>query len=130
MEYRKEGNTIFVRLHEKDEIMKSLEEVAQKENITTCTVQGIGAITNIEIGINKYKLKKYETCLFTNDYELTSLSGNIKMIEGKAKAHLHATMNDDDFKTIGGHLFKAEVTATAEIILTAFKADLSSIFKL
>lgn len=129
MEYKKERNTIFVRLHEKDEIIQSLEEIAQKENITTCTVQGIGAITNAKIGMNKYKLQKYDTIVLEGDYELTSLNGNVTMKNGKATAHLHATMNNDTYVTFGGHLFNAEITATAEITLTIFATDVTAMFK-
>jgi predicted DNA-binding protein with PD1-like motif len=129
MKYKRENNVIFVRLHETDKVVESLEEIAQQENIITCTVQGIGAVTNAKLGMNKYKLKKYDTITLEGDYELTSLNGNVTMQNGKAIAHLHATLNNDTYVTFGGHLFNAEVTATAEIVLTIFETDVTEMFK-
>jgi uncharacterized protein len=129
VEYKKENNTVFVRLHQGDEIIQSLEKIAATENITTCTVQGIGAVTNVKVGMNKYKLGKYDRITLEGDYELTSLNGNISMHDGTPVAHLHVTMNNDTYVTFGGHLFNAEVTATAEIILTIFESNVENLYK-
>jgi len=129
VEYQRENNSIFVRLHQGDEIIQSLEQIAATEKITTCTVQGIGAITNVKIGMNKYKLGKYDSIILEGDYELTSLNGDISMHDGIPVAHLHVTMNNDTYVTFGGHLFNAEVTATAEIILTVFESSVENLYK-
>ena len=53
-------------------------------------------------------------------FELTSLTGNItaETVENEPIIHLHATIADKDFRTYGGHVFRAIVSKTIEVVLT------------
>ena len=55
--------------------------------------------------------------LFKNDYELTSLMGNISIKNDIPFVHNHITFSDKKYNSIGGHLFSANITATGEFCL-------------
>ncbi len=60
--------------------------------------------------------------------ELTSLLGNISRLDNGHFAHLHATFGTQSYETFSGHLAKAIVSATAEIILTVTDWDIQRSF--
>ena len=52
---------------------------------------------------------------------MTSLDGNLTYYEGKPYLHLHATFayrEDGEIRLISGHLLKANVGLTGEIVIT------------
>ena len=52
--------------------------------------------------------------------EITSLNGTIT----ESAIHIHATLADKNFQTVGGHLKEAIVGGTCEIYLEQIKATL------
>ena len=46
MEYKRFGNTIYLRLDPKEEILEEIGKVAEKENIRLAQVTGLGAIND------------------------------------------------------------------------------------
>ena len=69
--------------------------------------------------------KKYEAREVNEALELTSLLGNISHIDDKPFAHLHGTFGTRDFQTLSGHLTKAVVSATAEIVIQMTNLDVN-----
>ena len=51
MEYRRFGNTIYLRLDPKEEILEEIGKVAKKENIRLAQVTGLGAINDFTAGV-------------------------------------------------------------------------------
>lgn len=49
--------------------------------------------------------------------ELTSLNGNITTMEGESYLHLHASFGRSNGEMLGGHLYKAYISATSEIFI-------------
>jgi len=41
--------------------------------------------------------------------EMTSLMGNISIMEGEPFPHLHVTLADANFQLLGGHLSESEI---------------------
>ena len=54
---------------------------------------------------------------FKDEFELTSLTGNITTKNDAPFVHAHVTISDEDCNAYGGHLFAATITATCEIML-------------
>ena len=117
MKYIRNNNLIFLSLEKGEEINESILEVATKEKINSCWINGIGAIENVEIGYYCIKDKSYKKKQFKNDYELTSLMGNISIKDNLPFVHNHITFSDKRYNSIGGHLFSANITATGEICM-------------
>ena len=118
MNYRKVNDKILVSLQTGDLINESILKIAVKENISNAWINGIGAITSVEVGYMDVKNKKYQKRNFDEYYELLSLIGNITYKDGEPFVHNHVTFSDTEYNVFGGHLFDAKITATGEIILS------------
>ena len=117
MEYKRTGDMIFLRLQKGEEIVESLKEIATKENIRAASVSGIGATDDFTVGVFDMDTKKYDSYAFNGNHEINALVGNISYMDG-AYAHVHITCTGKDCKVVGGHLLRAVVSLTAEIVLS------------
>jgi len=118
MKFRKENNLYFISLDPGDMINSSFEKLAEIEKLNSAWIQGIGAVTNLEMGYYELISKSYIRKKFNDDYELTSLSGNITIKDGKLFSHTHINFSDSKFNVFGGHLFEGEISAAGEFIMT------------
>ncbi|RKW56355.1 MAG: DNA-binding protein [Lachnospiraceae bacterium] len=118
MEYKRQGNTIIVRVDKGEDIIKELLSLSEKENILFASISGLGAVNDIELGIFDTSAKKYHSKRLIGDFEITSLVGSLSRKEDKPYIHVHMSVGNvltNEF--FGGHLNKAIVGATAEIVL-------------
>lgn len=118
MDYRRFGNTIFVRIDKDEEIQDQVRRVCEKEGVTLATVQALGAIRSFDVGVFHTDTKRYASNHFEGAFEITSLTGTITTKEGEYYAHLHMCAGDETGKVYGGHLNAAVVSATCELVLT------------
>ena len=107
MEYRVFEDTIVVRLDKGDEIVGSLLTVAEKEGVPLASVSGIGATDDFEVGVFDPARSDYERYRF----------GNLTTKDGAPYVHLHITCAGEGGRIVGGHLFEAKISLTAEIFL-------------
>ena len=117
MKYKRNNNKVFISLETGDEIIESITNVLKIEKIYSGMINGIGAISQVELGFYNIESKEYKKESFNYDYELTSLMGNITLKDKVPFVHIHINMSDDNFKVSGGHLFSAVTAATAEVII-------------
>ena len=117
MEYKVFEDTVLVRLDKGDEIVKSLLEVAKKEGLTLASVSGIGATDDFEVGVFDLARSDYDHFRFGGNHEIVALVGNLTAKDGAPYIHLHITCAGEGGKIVGGHLFEAKISLTAEIFL-------------
>ncbi len=117
MKYNKVDDKIFVSIDKGELVNQSLLEIAKKENLNSGWINGLGAISNIEIGYWDIEEKIYVKKQFDADYELLSLIGNISLVDNQSFIHTHISFSDTEFKVYGGHLFDAKVIAAAEFCI-------------
>lgn len=117
MEYRVFEDTVLVRLDKGDEIVGCLLDVAKKEGLTLASVSGIGATDDFEVGVFDLARSDYEHIRFGGNHEIVALAGNITSKDGAPYIHLHITCAGEGGKIVGGHLFEAKISLTAEIFL-------------
>ena len=118
MDYIRKGNTIFLRLEKGEEITESLLQIAEREKIRAASVSGIGATDDCTVGVFDIEKKRYDTFLYTGNREINCLVGNISRRENAPYVHTHITCTGKDGRVVGGHLLRAVVSLTAEIVLT------------
>ena len=82
------------------------------------TISGIGACDLVSLNFYDIKTKKYYEKVLEEDVELIILMGNFTLKDGKPFAHIHGTFGDDKYQTWSGHVSKAIVSVTAEIVVT------------
>lgn len=117
MEYGCFGETILVRLDRGEEILTQLQTLAQKENITLASVQGLGAVNQFTVGVFNPKEKQYHANQFSGCFEIVSLTGTIDTMDGKFYSHLHMSAGDEQGRVFGGHLNRAVISATCELVI-------------
>ncbi len=125
MKYTKRENIYVVRLEKGENIIESLKEFAKINNIKAAMVNGIGAVTDAKIGIFDIETKKYNEKIFKDNYEITSLTGNITTKNDEPYMHLHINFSGQDCICYGGHFIEGRITITAEIIVTEIEGSLN-----
>lgn len=118
MEYKRFENTVIARIDKGEEILTALKEIALKEEIKLAGLHALGAVNDVTVGVFNTKTKKYHANEFHGDFEIVSLTGTITTMNGEYYAHLHMSVGDEAGHVYGGHLNKAVVSATCEMVLT------------
>ncbi len=132
MEYRKIGETYYVRMDRGDEIISTLLEICEKESIPSAVFSGIGGCQSAELQVfipgkqqvgeqNSGMTGSFETERLEGMLELVSLNGNVVRDDsGQLFHHTHALFSfkkDGQHGMAGGHLKATTVLYTAEIEL-------------
>ena len=117
MEYRKFGGTIVARIDKGEEILDKVKEIALKENIKLANINALGAVSEFTVGVFKTDEKKYYSNEFKGYFEIVSLTGTINTMNDEFYTHLHMSAGDDTGKVFGGHLNRAIVSATCEMVI-------------
>lgn len=128
MEYKRFGSDILVRIDKGGEILESMLSVCAKENVKLVTVSALGAIDNFEIGLFATDTKEYHKSLFVGDHEILSLTGTVSTMDGKPYAHIHLAAGNRDNEVFGGHLNRAVVSATCEMVLHVIEGSADRAF--
>ena len=119
MKYRIEDGLMFMTLVKGELINKTFELFAEYNDIGCAWLNGIGALKDPKVGYYSLETKSYIHKIFSGNYELTSLIGNITIKNGNYFSHTHISFSDTNFKVFGGHLFDAQITAAGEFVLVA-----------
>lgn len=128
MDYRRFENTIVVRMDKGEEILTQLKELALKENIKLASVTALGAVNDFTVGVFKTEEKKYYANNFKGNFEIVSLNGTINTMDKEYYAHLHMSAGNEDGKVFGGHLNRAIISATCEMIVTVINGEVDRSF--
>ena len=119
MDYRKFGDTYYVRVDKGDEIISSILEVCRKEKILSATYSGIGGCAEAEIQTFIPATGAFETRTIRGMLELVSLMGNVICgDEGELIHHTHAVISykeGEEHRMAAGHMKSLTVLYTAEI---------------
>lgn len=121
MDYRKYGETYYIRMDKGDEIISGLLGICKKEGITSAVYTGIGGCSEAEIKTFIPEKGCFESQFLSGMLELVSMTGNvITDDEGNYYHHTHAAFAYKDGEqhfVSAGHLGGVTVLYTAEIEL-------------
>lgn len=101
-----------------DEVMSGLTEFAQKYNVTSAHYQAIGDALSARIGVYDYSRKQFKVIPITEPSEVTSLTGDIALLNGKPAPHSHLNLATADGSVRGGHLLELIIGPTLELFVT------------
>ena len=125
MRTKKFSNKYLVRIDKGEEIVETLKELCGKENIKLGTITGIGATNRVKVGLFDPKEKEYHASELEDNFEITSLYGNITTMNGETYLHLHINLCDKNHKCFGGHLNYAYVSATFEGVIELIEGEVN-----
>lgn len=117
MEYKRFHDTVILRVDPGEEICEAIKAVAAREEIQLAELSGLGAINELTTGVFDTKTKQYFSNDFQGAYEIVSLTGTLTRKDGEVYLHAHLSAGDSAGTVVGGHLNRAIVSATAEIVI-------------
>ena len=125
MQYKKFGDTYLVRIDLNEEIMQSLKQLCEKEDIRLAQVNAIGASNHAVVGVYDLREQAYHREELNGFMEITGLTGNVTRMNGEVYLHLHGTMVDQNNVIHGGHVIELTVGATCEMFVQVLPGEVS-----
>lgn len=118
MDYKRFGNTIVARLDRGEEIVEQLRILSLLENIKLASIQALGATDSFTVGTYSVEKQEYKANDFSGDFEIVSLVGTVNTMDGEYYSHLHMSAGNEKGEVFGGHLNRARISATCEMVIT------------
>jgi len=115
VKFKQFANRYFVRIDKGEEIVETLKKFCSDKKIESGCLNGIGASNKLTVGYYNTGEQKFYKKDFEGEYEITSLNGNIYMLNGETSIHAHINFAGTNFITYGGHLASAIISGTCEI---------------
>lgn len=128
MDYRRFHHQIVARIDKGEEILEKIKDIALKENIKLASVSALGATNAFTVGVYKTDEKKYYANEFKGSFEIVSLTGTINTMDGQFYTHIHMSAGNDKGEVFGGHLNKAIVSATCEMVIHIIDGEVDRCF--
>ncbi len=122
--YQKRDDGYIMRINRGGKIVESLQDLAAKEQIKAGFFMGVGAVDRTTLAHYSVKNQKYSEEKYDLPLELTNLTGSISTLKGEPAIHAHATLADDSFQVLAGHLVEARVSGTCEVLITDLGAEI------
>jgi uncharacterized protein len=111
-----------------DEAMGCLQDFVKKEQIKAAQFTGIGAFSDATLNYFDWEKKAYQPIPVREQVEVASLTGDVALSpQGEPTLHIHAVLGRRDGSALAGHLSKAHVRPTLEIVLTEPPAYLQKV---
>jgi len=110
--------TFVLILDKGEEVIKTLTGFAQANSLYACQFTAIGAFREATVGFFDFSKKDYKRIEIPQQTEVLSLTGDITQYKNAPQVHAHVVLGKEDGIALGGHLLKAEVHPTLEIVLT------------
>ena len=101
-----------------DEVIAGLTAFAREKGLSASHFTAIGALSDALLGHFNLEKKDYKRIPITEQVEVLSLMGDIVLQKNESKVHAHIVLGKSDGTAWGGHLLRATVRPTLEVILT------------
>jgi predicted DNA-binding protein with PD1-like motif len=109
-----------LRLELGDDIHAVIQEYCANNHINNASISGLGNVENIRLGHYSVKTKRMAEKSFEGIYDVSSITGNISLVDNQPFSHLHITITDNNMQAFGGHLVSGTCSATLELFLQEF----------
>jgi hypothetical protein len=119
-----QAKTYALILETGDEVMASLQAFAVRHRLSASHFTAIGAFSDAVLGFFDLRARDYRPILVEEQVEVLSLVGDVALEDGRPKVHAHVVIGDWRGNARGGHLLKARVRPTLEVIITETPAHL------
>jgi uncharacterized protein len=107
-----------VIFYQGDEAFSGLLEFAEKYQVTSAHFTAIGALNGATLGWFDPQRKMYKKIPINGQHEVTGMSGDIALYQGKPVVHTHMVVANPDGTTRAGHVLDAYVSPTLEVMVT------------
>jgi predicted DNA-binding protein with PD1-like motif len=116
---------ILARMVPGDDVLKTIEAVANKHGVRSGQLNLIGAIAGAKLGYFDVKKKEYKHFSVDEDLEVVSCMGNISTHDDSLVVHAHIILADEEGRCHGGHLLPGcTVSVTIELVIIETESEL------
>ncbi|HWA10555.1 MAG TPA: PPC domain-containing DNA-binding protein [Opitutaceae bacterium] len=112
------GETHALIFETGDEVMATLLAFVKRGRVRAAHFSGIGAFRSAMLAYFDWETKKYLKLPVDEQVEVLVLTGDIAWQGDKPVAHIHVVVGRRDGSTRGGHLLKAIVRPTLELMFS------------
>lgn len=112
-----QGRTIICRLKYESDLLESIKEVADHNNIASATFSAIGAVKKASISFYDQREKRYREMTIDKPLEVLVCSGNVGKLGNETLVHGHITLSDAQGQAWGGHLTKGTEVFAVELVM-------------
>lgn len=116
--------TFAVVMDKGDEAAAELVRFAAEHGVTGAALTAVGACREATLAYFDREEMAYQDIPVAEQVEVLSLLGDIAVEDGEPAVHAHAVLGRRDGSTVGGHLQRAVVWPTLEVIVTESPAHL------
>jgi hypothetical protein len=113
-----ELKTYAVILQSGEEVSENILKFVKQEAIKAAQFTAIGAVSGATLGFFDFTIKDYKKIEVNEQCEVLMLAGDVSLFNNEPRVHGHMILGKSDGTAHGGHLLKATVHPTLEIILT------------
>lgn len=129
MDYKKNGDAIYIRIDKGEEIFHAIASVCEQERINGGSFQGIGACDAATLSTYIPQRQDFIDHPLSGTLEMICLMGNVSVdAQGRTSLHAHAAFSylKDGVEpaVAAGHLKEARIGYTGEIVLRPFGAKI------
>lgn len=117
---KKIGSRYVLSIKNHAEIVGAVTDFLQKQNIQAGTISGIGAVNEATLRFFNPQTKQYDDKTFAEQMEISNLTGNIAVKDGKTVVHIHITLGTSDYSARAGHLLSARLNGAGELVIDTF----------
>lgn len=107
-----------------DEVMEGLSRFAAEQGVTAAQLTAIGAFSEVTLAYFDWERKEYVEHPLAEQVEVLTLAGDVALEEGEPRVHAHVVVGRADTSARGGHLLRARVRPTLEVVLVEAPAHL------
>lgn len=113
-----------------DEFVEGLTQFARDERLDASHFTAVGGFSQAVLGYFDVNSREYREIPVNEQVEVLALQGDIAFDKehGQPKVHAHAVLGKIDGTTVGGHVMRAEVRPTLEVVVEESPAHLRRVY--
>jgi uncharacterized protein len=115
----------FLRFDKGEDVTASLAQYCKENNIIAAHFTTIGSAGEVVLSYYNLQTKQFEDHTIQEEIEIVSVIGNVSTMDANHIIHTHGVFSKKDLSTVGGHIKKLIVSATAEVFLTKLEGSLT-----
>lgn len=114
---------VMGRLPHGGDLLEELTTICRENQIRLGKVTAIGAVQRACISYYNQASKEYQQTTLEEPMEISSLTGNVSLHEGRPMVHAHVNLAREDGSVVGGHLEEGTQIFAAEAVIEVFGGE-------
>lgn len=111
------GRSVVLVFGTGDEVMETLTGWCREQRVTGAHFTAIGALSDVTLGWFDWEEKTYREIPLQEQVEVLSVAGDVALQDDQPAVHAHIVVGRSDGSAHGGHLLRAHVRPTLELVL-------------